>query len=281
MHYRIIKSMNMNNKSYIFSMSSYKTHPQKISLFARLLPSIYFYIKTIWLIMKSGYKAHHNKYTAEDWIHSSECTVHILEKTGCHIEVQGIKYIHTTKEPCVIIANHMSTLETFVLPSIIQPWKPTTFVIKNSLLSYPFFGDVLRSRDPITIERINPRKDFSVILEEGLKRLKSGISIIIFPQSTRSTNFIPEKFNSIGIKLAKYAHVPVIPLALKSDAWGNGYLIKDFGRIQTKKTIHFTFSNPIHIIGNGKQEHEDICNFIKTSIADWTHQEFKNYTKNK
>jgi len=50
----------------------------------------------------------------------------------------------------------------------------------------------------------------------------SDISVLIFPQTTRDLRFDPNKFNTLGIKLAKRAKVPVIPVAVKTDAWGMG-----------------------------------------------------------
>ena len=59
---------------------------------------------------------------------------------------------------------------------------------------------------------------FKAVLEGGKQRLQKGISIIVFPQTTRTVRFEPENFNSIGVKLAQRAKVPIIPLALRTDA---------------------------------------------------------------
>ena len=74
----------------------------------------------------------------------------------------------------------------------------------------------MRSRNPIVVGRTDPRKDFETVMNGGAERLKNGISIIIFPQSTRSLDFKPEEFNSLGVKLAKKAGVQVVPVAIKN-----------------------------------------------------------------
>ena len=51
-----------------------------------------------------------------------------------------------------------------------------------------------------------------------------NISVLIFPQTTRELFFDPKKFNTLGIKLAKRAKVPVIPIAVKTDAWWHGQM---------------------------------------------------------
>ena len=87
------------------------------------------------------------------------------------------------------------------------------------------------------------------MLNGGVERLKAGISIIVFPQTTRMTQFDPEQFNSIGVKIAKKAGVPVVPLALKTDAWANGKFLKDFGAVDPRKEVHFTFADALEIEG--------------------------------
>jgi len=142
-------------------------------------------------------------------------------------------------------------------------------VIKESLITYPLFGHVMRSRNPVVVGRENPREDLRSVLEEGQKRLEADISIVIFPQTTRSVEFDAKKFNSLGVKLAKRCNVPVVPFALKTDAWGLGRRLKDFGRICPEKTVHIHFGEPMTVQGSGKEEHSRVVEFIETKLAAW------------
>jgi 1-acyl-sn-glycerol-3-phosphate acyltransferase len=103
-----------------------------------------------------------------------------------------------------------------------------------------------------------------------MEKLKAGVSIIVFPQSTRSSAFSPEDFNTLGVKLAARAGVPVIPIALKTDAWGNGRYIKEFGPIDSTKTVHISFGEPMQINGRGTAEHEKVIAFIQDNLGRWT-----------
>ena len=163
----------------------------------------------------------------------------------------------------------MSVLETFIFPCLIMPYKAYTVVLKRSLMQYPVFKHVLCSLDPIVVDRTNPRQDFKTVMEEGLANLKNNISVLIFPQTTRELRFDPKKFNTLGIKLAKRAKVPVIPVAVKTDAWGMGRWAKDFGRIDPSKPVRVSFGEPVHISGNGKTEHRSTIDFIRTKLAGW------------
>ena len=99
--------------------------------------------------------------------------------------------------------------------------------------------------------------------------IEDGYSTLVFPQKTRTVNFSPDEFNSVGVKLAKKANVPLVPIALKTDFWKNGKIIKDFGNIDRSKKIFFRFGEPIHVTGNGKEDHEKIVQFIVAQLAEW------------
>ena len=131
----------------------------------------------------------------------------------------------------------------------------------------------MRSLKAIPVGRDNPREDLKAVLGGGKEILQEGRSIILFPQSTRSETFNPDSFNSIGIKLAKKAGVKVIPFALKTDFLGNGKLFRDLGPVRPERKIHFEFAEPITIQGNGKEEQQQIIDFVGSRLAEWTAQE--------
>ncbi|MBQ7586223.1 MAG: 1-acyl-sn-glycerol-3-phosphate acyltransferase [Desulfovibrionaceae bacterium] len=250
---------------------TYKKAPTPPKGLAKYCPSLYFYTKLIfgpflWLCRQ----ARLGRCDDFVWVHGSYWFAEQLEELGCSIIVEGLDILENQKEPCVFVANHMSTLETFLLPGIIRPYMPVTFVVKHSLVNLPLFGAVMRSRDPVVLDRKNPREDLNVVLTEGLKRLKSGISLIIFPQSTRMAQFDPQKFNSIGEKLAKKAGVPLIPIALKTDAWTAGKYIKEIAPLRPKRPIHFRFGQVLKIEGPSKEMHKSICEFISNSLNEWS-----------
>ena len=201
----------------------YRSPEVRAGAFSRLLPSLSFYSRLFlgpvrWLCRRAS----QGRCDDAAWVYASIWTADLMERMGCPIEVEGMDAINAVDGPCLFVANHMSTLETFMLPGMIRPRRPVTFVVKKSLTTMPFFGAVMRSRDPIVVGRVNPREDLSAVLNGGVERLKKGVSIIVFPQSTRSSVFDERHFNSIGVKLARRAGVPIVPLALKTDAWGQG-----------------------------------------------------------
>jgi len=192
-----------------------------------------------------------------------------LESVGIRFEVSGAENLNSLDGPCLIIANHMSTLETFALPCITAPYIDLTYVVKAPLLDYPIFKQVLGSCHPIAVEQNNPRSDLKVMIEQSMKRLDEGLSVMIFPQSTRLLEFDRRQFNSIGIKIAQRANVPIVPLALKTDAWGLGDLVMDVGRMDPAKTAHFMFGKALPLVGKGREEQQQMLNFIETQLKNW------------
>lgn len=260
-------------KTFLTNKNIYITPKKKAGFLTRLFTNFIFYPQGIHIVLSSASLAKRGKYSDEKWIEKSLGTVKALERAGVRFKIENIDVLRHLDSPCVFVANHMSTLETFVLPGLIQYYRDVTFVVQEGLIEYPVFKHVMISRNPITVSRKNPRQDLKVVLEGGLERLKNNISLVIFPQSTRLPQFDPKKFNSIGIKLAKKAHVPVVPIAVKTDAWGIGKHHRDLGKIDPNKKVHLCFDKPLQIKGNGRAEHEYIINFILDKLATWTSEE--------
>lgn len=250
-------------KQYPFA-SNYQSTPRAAVSF----PSIRFYSRLIGIFWRAAKVAKTGSYTGDRWAYDSTLVGQLVEDMGTRIILEGVENLNF-EGPCVFEANHMGTLETLFLPCVIQPLKDVTFVVKRSLLSYPCLGPVLAARDPIALGRANPREDLALVMDEGKKILESGRSIIIFTQGTRRTNVEAADFNTLGVKLARKAGVPVVPIALKTDTWSEGNLIKDIGAISAAYPLHVRFGTPVEINGPGREEHKVIVDFIKHSFDEW------------
>ena len=254
-----------------FKSDSYITPPDDMNVLQKRIfhNRLYFTLKFINIVFRTRKEARGGIYDDHAWGESSFYIFRFIEKSGGRFNISGMDNITRTDEPVLFIANHMSTLETMILPCIISPLRKVTFVVKESLVKHPLFGDVMRSRVPIIVGRTDPRKDLETVMEGGLELLSKGISIVIFPQSTRNIVFKPEDFNSLGVKLAKKAGVKVVPVALKTDFWGNGKMIKEIGPLDSSKTIYFRFGEPFEVKGTGRDENQKIISFIQSSLEQW------------
>ena len=258
-------------KGYFDSFSYTTPYKGRHSLWDRIIHCnrLYFTLKYARIVFRTRKEAVKGIYDTKAWADSSIYIFRFIEKAGGRYCISGMENIAVDPDPVVFIGNHMSTLETMVLPGLIAPHREVTFVVKESLVRHPLFGHVMRSRDPIVVGRTDPRKDFEEVMTKGSELLAKGVSVVIFPQSTRSIEFKPEDFNSLGVKLAKKAGVKVVPVALKTDFWGKGKIIKELGPLNSKKIIYFKFGEPFPVSGNGKAENQKIIEFIQSSLKLW------------
>ncbi len=253
-----------------FSDDTYRSEPRSIPLRARLCPSLSLYLPFLRIVLHANRCARQKRFDDDQLCRSTLACFRLLERLGIAIEVTGINHIRDLNSSCVIIANHMSALETVVLPIIIHPFRPLTFIVKQSLLTYPVFGPIMRALNPVAVSRTHPRQDLKKVLEEGSDRVRQGLSIVVFPQTTRTTSFDPSRFTSLGVKLAHRAGVPVVPLALKTDAWGNGKYLKDFGPVDPSKEVRFAFGPPMTVQKRGAEEQQATVDFIQQCLQEWS-----------
>ena len=269
----------MDQGQYLFSGDSYDT-PDDVSkslLFRMLLGSRwYFYWNNFWIFCRTGRCGKRGTLTAERQIYYSNLNLRLVERCGGKVHLRGLDHLRALEgRPVVLIGNHMSLLETALFHSVMRGLLYFNFVIKQSLMKVPFFRSIMTALGAIPIGRENPRDDLRAVLEEGTALLNAGRSIVIFPQSTRSETFDPEKFNSIGIKLARRAGVPVVPFALKTDFLGNGKRFRDFGPVRLEREVWFEFGAARKVEGNGQALQQEIIEFIGTRLAQWRRREEK------
>jgi 1-acyl-sn-glycerol-3-phosphate acyltransferase len=127
---------------------------------------------------------------------------------GIHYEVRGLENI--PQQPCVILAKHQSTWETFFISALFEPLSQ---VVKRELLYVPFFGWAMAMLKPIAIDRSNPKAALKQLAKQGDERIKQGAWVLIFPEGTRIPPGQIGKFSRGGAALAVNAGLPVLPIA--------------------------------------------------------------------
>lgn len=130
--------------------------------------------------------------------------VFALEASGIlRLEVQGLPGPEALRGT-LIVANHPSYLDVVVLVSLL----PTAVcVVKEAVYHSFFFGSVVRAAGYIPIS--------GAVLEAGRDALRSGKTLIIFPEGTRSRRGRPVKFQRGAAYLAQTPGIRILPLVVE------------------------------------------------------------------
>ena len=129
------------------------------------------------------------------------------------------------RSPAILLVKHQSTLETFLLPTLMP--HPLAYVFKKELLYVPFFGWAMGRLDMIHIDRSQRAKAFNRVVAQGKALLAQGIWIIMFPEGTRIPRGEKGVYKSGGTRLAIETGAPVIPIAVSSaKCWPRKAFIK-------------------------------------------------------
>ena len=133
----------------------------------------------------------------------------VVSSTGSHVEVVGLECLPKDTAFC-LIANHQSSLDIPLIlgyiPGLIG------FIAKKELLWTPVINVWMQSMHCAFIDRKNARQSLKS-LEESLKRIHQGNSIVIFPEGTRSKSGSMIPFKTGNIRMVIRAGVPILPVS--------------------------------------------------------------------
>lgn len=150
-------------------------------------------------------------------------------RVTCNVrhEISGMENL--PNRPCIILAKHQSTWETFAFQAIF----PTqVYVLKRELLWIPIFGWGLAMTSPIAINRASGREALKQLVSKGRARLAQGLWVVIFPEGTRMRPYQQGKYHIGGAWLACQTKTPVLPVAHNAGhCWPKGF-IKQAGVIK-------------------------------------------------
>jgi 1-acyl-sn-glycerol-3-phosphate acyltransferase len=133
----------------------------------------------------------------------------LLRIVGVKVVVEGTP--HLPPGPAVYAANHGSVLDIPVLFGHL----PVDFRIihKRSLHRVPVVGLYLHLAGHIAIDRMSGFRARRS-LDRAVERVRAGVSVLVFPEGTRSRHGDVAAFKRGSFVLAVRAGVPVVPLTL-------------------------------------------------------------------
>lgn len=134
-----------------------------------------------------------------------------VKMSGAKVKVYGEENI-PADVPVLFVSNHQGNFDIALFMSFIN--KPKGYIAKIEMTKIPVLRTWMEYMHCVFMERGNLRKAAEAI-SEGIKVLKSGYSLVLFPEGTRSRGDSMNEFKAGGFKLATKSKVPVIPVTIK------------------------------------------------------------------
>jgi 1-acyl-sn-glycerol-3-phosphate acyltransferase len=185
----------------------------------------------------------------------------ILKIGGVRLKIEGLDQLDPSR-PYIFMANHQSNID---IPALVQslPKFQLRWIAKRELVFVPFFGWALWSSKHIVIDR-SSRSDAMTSLRSARKKIERGISVVFFPEGTRSSGAEMLPFKRGGFLLAVKTQTPIVPITINGS---RNILPKGDWRIR-KGEIQIIVSDPVAIDESHVRNVRGLMNHIRRILME-------------
>ncbi|MDD5593126.1 MAG: lysophospholipid acyltransferase family protein [Candidatus Margulisbacteria bacterium] len=177
--------------------------------------------------------------------------------SGMKVETFGLQNIPPNK-PLILVANHQGAADIPILLGYLPVY--FRFAIKKELFKVPIFGWYLRQAGYFSIDREAVLSAYKT-LEKIVEILKSGESVMVFPEGTRSRDGSLGKFKRGSLMAALKSGAPVIPIAISGS-----YNIMPRGTyLVNPSRVRLSVGQPIYI--KDEKEYDEKVEEVRETIA--------------
>jgi len=185
----------------------------------------------------------------------------LLLFSGVKVELSGDMESIKSDKSYIFMANHQSAFDIFALLAGLPI--PFRWVAKEELFKIPIFGPSMRRAGYIPINRNNPR-DAIKSLNEAARRIHEGVSVVVFPEGTRSEDGKLLPFKSGGFVLSIKSGAPIVPTALIGT-----FEIKPKGRFWVHpKTVTILLGAPIETKSYKTRDKETLKEIVFNTLQN-------------
>lgn len=162
----------------------------------------------------------------------------IIGLTGCRMTVEGTEHIPKEGGFC-FVANHVGIFD--IILALAYAGRPFGFIAKKELLSIPGINIWILLLGGLFIDRKQPRKALATI-SRGVRRIKSGGGMLIFPEGTRSRGQELGPFLPGAFKLATQSGAVIVPVAITGS-----YEVFEKNYRVASVPVYLSFLPPVYI----------------------------------
>jgi 1-acyl-sn-glycerol-3-phosphate acyltransferase len=182
----------------------------------------------------------------------------ILATTGVSVDVRGLERLNPGRT-YVFVSNHQSIYDIPVIFANL-PYQ-LRIIAKESLGSFPFLGWHLRRSGHLLVDRRRP--DRTGILVRWRALVKDGLSLIIFPEGTRSADGRLGAFKAGSFLLAIEAKLPIVPVSVD----GTRFVMQK-GELTTKPgAVRLTVHPPVETEALDVSAARDLAEQVRDLVA--------------
>ena len=186
----------------------------------------------------------------------------ILWACGIHVRVTGQEHVNPDV-PTVFMCNHQSYFDIFAILAYLP--SDFKFIMKQELMKIPLMGFAMRRAGHIGIKREDLQEAISS-LDRVADRIKSGISVLVYPEGTRSADGKLQPFKKGGFHLAVKSGCDILPVAIR-----NSHRIATKGSLKINPgSFDIHFGRPISAKGYGKDNLPELIERVRSSILSHT-----------
>jgi 1-acyl-sn-glycerol-3-phosphate acyltransferase len=186
-------------------------------------------------------------------------TALILRMGGVVLRVSGREHIDP-RQQYVFMVNHQSNLDIPVLVQSLVSFQ-LRWIAKKELLWIPFFGWAMWASRHITIDRADPLTAIKS-LKRAKERMAAGISIVVFPEGTRSRDGKLLRFKKGGFLLAAQSNRPIAPVTIN----GSRQVLPAGAWRLSRGIVEVIIGEPIAVDGFGPGTLRHLSNQVRQAI---------------
>jgi len=184
----------------------------------------------------------------------------ILKVADVKVVVHGQEKIRKD-QPYIFISNHQGTFD--ILAGVVAIPVTMRFIAKKELFRIPIFAQGMRAVGMIPIDRGNSEKARKT-LEEAAKTLQNGVSVLIFPEGTRSLNGNINPFKKGGFVLALKSGLPIMPMVFT----GSLNILRKKSIKVHKGTIHVYFLDEVDVSLYSFESRNELVKNVRQQIVN-------------
>jgi len=176
------------------------------------------------------------------------------------VKVEGMENLQE-EGSYVFMSNHQGSYDIFALMGHL-PFQ-FKWLAKKELFSIPFFGWTMAAAGYISIDREGTRETVEA-MNKAAERIRDGMSVVIFPEGSRSPDGTIQPFKKGGFTLAIKSKVPIVPIALD----GSREIMPKDRLTATSGEIRIRMGSPIETIHYSMKNRGDLMEKVKETILE-------------